>query len=156
MIIFVSIKKLVQTFWWLIAAVALYVFYQSIGLMMSFLLVIGLLALRFAPALVLPIILIAIGVHFTGGFSFIADMIVWGFWGLISLPFVLPWWKTVRLILSERSKENSKLKGVIFRDNTFFDVLNKKKFEKDCSTFIKYDVSSYGRGRECLFWMSTS
>lgn len=87
MVIFVSLKKLVQTFWWLIAAIALYVFYQSIGLMMSFLLVVGLLALRFAPALVLPIILIAIGVHFTGGFSFIADMIVWGFWGLVSLPF---------------------------------------------------------------------
>lgn len=51
MIIFVSIKKLVQTFWWLIAAVALYVFYQSIGLMMSFLLVIGLLGLRFAQLL---------------------------------------------------------------------------------------------------------
>ena len=73
MIIFISIKKLVQTFWWLIAAIALYIFYQSIGLNMFFLLVIGLLALKFVPVLVLPIIIIAIGVHFSGGFSFIAD-----------------------------------------------------------------------------------
>ena len=82
MVIFVSIKKLVQTFWWLIAAIALYVFYQTIGLSMAFLLVIGLLALYFAPVLFLPIVLIAIGVHFTGDFSFIADSL----WGLILIP----------------------------------------------------------------------
>ncbi|MCY7125595.1 hypothetical protein [Streptococcus mutans] len=75
MIIFVSLKKLVQTFWWLIAAIAFYVFYKTIGLSMAFLLIIGLLALYFAPFLFLPILLIAIGVHFTGGFSFIADTI---------------------------------------------------------------------------------
>lgn len=75
MIIFVSLKKLVQTFWWLIAAIAFYVFYKTIGLSMAFLLVIGLLALYFAPFLFLPIVLIAIGVHFTGDFSFIADTI---------------------------------------------------------------------------------
>lgn len=105
MVIFVSLKKLVQTFWWLIAAITLYVFYQSIGLMMSFLLVIGLLALRFAPALVLPVLLIAIGVHFTGGFSFIADMIVWGFWGLVSLPFVFA------LVENSRTKTERKKQG---------------------------------------------
>jgi len=75
MMIFVSLKRLVQTFWWLIAAIAFYVFYKTIGLNMAFLLVIGLLALYFAPFLFLPILLIAIGVHFTGGFSFIADTI---------------------------------------------------------------------------------
>lgn len=74
MIIFVSLKKLVQTFWWLIAAIAFYVFYKTIGLSMAFLLVIGLLALYFAPFLFIPIVLIAIGVHFTGDFSFMADM----------------------------------------------------------------------------------
>lgn len=82
MIIFVSIKKLVQTFWWLIAVIAFYVFYKTIGLSMAFLLVIGLLALYFAPFLFLPIVLIAIGVHFTGDFSFIADSL----WGLILVP----------------------------------------------------------------------
>lgn len=82
MIIFVSLKKLVQTFWWLIAAIALYVFYQTIGLSMAFLLVIGVLSLYFAPVLFLPIVLIAIGVHFTGDFSFIADSL----WGLILIP----------------------------------------------------------------------
>ncbi|MGE9834657.1 hypothetical protein [Streptococcus orisratti] len=95
MIIFVSIKKLVQTFWWLIAAIALYVFYQSIALNMFFLLVIGLMALKFVPVLVLPIIIIALGVHFSGDFSFIADGIVWGFWGLVSLPFGLAFMETV-------------------------------------------------------------
>ncbi|MCC9883358.1 hypothetical protein HK151_01075 [Streptococcus agalactiae] len=75
MIIFVSLKKIIQTFWWLIAAIAFYVFYKTIGLSMAFLLVIGLLALYFAPFLFLPIVLIAIGVHFTGDFSFIADTI---------------------------------------------------------------------------------
>lgn len=89
MIIFVSLKKLVQTFWWLIAAIALYVFYQSIGVNMFFLLVIGLLALKFVPVLVLPILLIAVGVHFTGGFSFIADILEFGMIVLIGLPFVL-------------------------------------------------------------------
>lgn len=89
MIIFVSLKKLVQTFWWLIAAIALYVFYQSIGVNMFFLLVIGLLALKFVPVLVLPILLIAVGVHFTGGFSFIADILEFGMIALIGLPFVL-------------------------------------------------------------------
>lgn len=74
MIIFVSLKKLVQTFWWLIAAIAFYVFYKTIGLSMAFLLLLGLLALYFAPFLFLPIVLIAIGVHFTGDFSFMADM----------------------------------------------------------------------------------
>ena len=82
MIILVSLKRFVQTFWWLIAAIALYVFYQTIGLSMAFLFVIGLLALYFTPVLFLPIVLIAIGVHFTGDFSFIADSL----WGLILIP----------------------------------------------------------------------
>ena len=87
MIIFISIKKLLQTFFISIAAIALYIFYQSVGLNMFFLLVIGLLALKFVPVLVLPVLLIAIGVLFTGSSSFIADLIVWGFWGLVALPF---------------------------------------------------------------------
>lgn len=86
MIIFVSIKKLVQTFWWLIAAIALYIFYQSIGLNMFFLLVIGLLALKFVPVLVLPIIIVAIGVHFSGGFSFIADLLETGIVLIVGVP----------------------------------------------------------------------
>lgn len=88
MIVFVSIRKLVQTFWWLIAAIALYVFYQSIGLNMFFLLVIGLLALKFVPVLVLPVIIIALGVHSSGDFSFIADGIISGFWCLLLAPFL--------------------------------------------------------------------
>lgn len=89
MIILISIKKLVQTFWWLIVAIALYIFYQSIGLNMFFLLVIGLLALKFVSVLVLPIIIIALGVHFSGGFSFIADFLETGILMIIGLPFAL-------------------------------------------------------------------
>ena len=104
MIIFVSIKKLVQTFWWLMAAIALYIFYQSIGLNM-FLLVIGLLALKFVPVLVLPIIIIALGVHFSGGFSFIADAITWGFWGLVALPICFGFVESVHSTLERRKHE---------------------------------------------------
>lgn len=89
MIILISIKKLVQTFWWLIVAIALCIFYQSIGLNMFFLLVIGLLALKFVSVLVLPIIIIALGVHFSGGFSFIADFLETGILMIIGLPFAL-------------------------------------------------------------------
>lgn len=95
MIVFVSLKKFVQTFWWLILAMALYVFYQTIGLNMFFLFVLGLLSLKFVPVLFLPILLIAVGVHFSGDFSFIADGIVWGFWGLVSLPIGLAFMETV-------------------------------------------------------------
>ncbi|CDO17733.1 Putative uncharacterized protein [Streptococcus gallolyticus] len=83
MIIFVSIKKLVQTFWWLIAAIAFYIFLKTIGLSMAFLLVLGLLALYFAPALFVPILLIAICVHFSGGFSFIPELLTSAFWLII-------------------------------------------------------------------------
>lgn len=106
MIIFVSIKKLVKTFWWLIAAMAIYVFYQTIGLNMFFMLVMGLLALKFFPALFLPILLIAIGVHVTDGFSFIADLIVWGFWGLVSLPICFAFMESVRTSIERKKQEN--------------------------------------------------
>lgn len=88
MIVFVSLKKLVYTFLWVIAAMALYVFYQSIGLNMFFLIVAGLLALKFAPALFLPILLIAVGVHFTDGFSFIADFLEIVIVLIIGIPFI--------------------------------------------------------------------
>lgn len=107
MIIFVSIKKFVQTFWWLIAAIILYILYQSIGLSMFFLLVLGLLALKFFPALFLPILLVAIGVHFSGGFSFIADSIVWGFWCLVSLPICFGFVESIRTSI-ERKRQESK------------------------------------------------
>lgn len=106
MIIFVSIKKLVQTFWWLIVAIVLYIFYQSIGLSMFFLLVIGLLALKFVPVLVLPILIIALGVHFSGDFSFIADLIVWCFWGLVSWPICFAFAESVRTSIERKKQEN--------------------------------------------------
>lgn len=106
MVIFVPIKKLVQVVLWLLAAIALYIFYQSIGLNMFFLLVIGLLALKFVPVLVLSILLIAIGVHFSGGFSFIADGIVWGFWGLISLPICFGFVESIYAIIDRKKQEN--------------------------------------------------
>ena len=83
MVIFVSIKKLVQTFWWLIAAIAFYIFLKKIGLSMAFLLTIALLTLYFAPALFVPILLIAIEVHFSGDFSFIPDLFTSAFWLIV-------------------------------------------------------------------------
>lgn len=62
-------------------------FFQWIGISMAFMLVLGLLALYFAPALVLPIALLAVGVHFSGGFSFIADflsLLIGLFWMLMA------------------------------------------------------------------------
>lgn len=106
MIIFVSLKKFVQAFWWLIAAIALYVFYQSIGLNMFFLLVIGLLALKFVPALVLPILFIALGVYFSGGFSFMADLIVLFFWWLVSLPICFAFAESVRTSIERKRQGN--------------------------------------------------
>lgn len=88
MMIFVSIKQLVRTFWWLIVAIAAYLLFKTIGLSMTFLLVIGLLSLYFAPVLFVPIVLIALGVHFTGGFSFIPDLLTSAFW-LIVMGFIL-------------------------------------------------------------------
>lgn len=66
---------------------AIVFFFQSIGISMAFLLVLGLLALYFMPALVLPIALLAVGVHFTGGFSFVADflsLLIGLFWILMA------------------------------------------------------------------------
>ncbi len=105
MIVFVPFKKLFQTFLWLFTAAALCVFYQFIGLNMFFLLVIGLLALKFVPVLVLPILLIGVGVHFSGDFSFIADGIVWGFWGLVSLPICYAFAGTIHSTMRQRKQE---------------------------------------------------
>lgn len=129
MIIFVSLKKFVQAFWWLIAAIALYVFYQSIGLNMFFLLVIGLLALKFVPALLLPILFIALGVYFSGGFSFMADLIVLFLGGLFHCPFVLLLRRVSVFPLSERGREITSIKGVILKDKAFFGAKIKRNLK---------------------------
>ena len=74
--IILNMKTLVRLFFIFLGTVAVFVFYKTYGLSMLFLLAVGLLALKFVPALVLPIVLIAIMVHFTGDFSFMADSIV--------------------------------------------------------------------------------
>lgn len=93
--IFIDMKRVVYLVLLVIAAMAIFVFYKTYGLSLLFLLVIGLLALKFIPVLVLPILLVAIGVYFSGGFSFIADGIVWGFWSLVSLPICFAFIKSV-------------------------------------------------------------
>ncbi|MDG3136393.1 hypothetical protein [Streptococcus suis] len=105
MIIFVSLKKIIRTFWWLIGAMALYVLYQTIGLNMLFLLVVGLLALKFCPVLLLPILLIGVGIHFTGDFSFIADGITWGFWSLLFVPICYAFVESVYVNIRQRKKD---------------------------------------------------
>ncbi|MGT2753872.1 hypothetical protein [Streptococcus ovis] len=115
MIIFVSIKKLVQTLWWLIAAMALYVFYQTIGLNMFFLLVLGLLSLKFVPVLFLPILLIAVGVHFSGDFSFIADFLEAGIVMIIGVPFVFIMW----MFIDEQIKAFKEAKKLKTRETVY-------------------------------------
>lgn len=46
-----------------------------------------------------------IGVHFTGDFSFIADGITWGFWGLLSLPIWYAFVETVYANIRQRKKD---------------------------------------------------
>ncbi|EPX14762.1 MULTISPECIES: hypothetical protein [Streptococcus] len=110
MIVFVSLKKMVQTLWWLIVAIALYIFYQTIGLNMFFLLVIGLLALKFVPVLFLPILLIAVGVHFSGDFSFIADFLEAGIVMIVGIPFVFITWMFINDQVN-LLKDSNKLKN---------------------------------------------
>lgn len=74
--IILNMRTLVRLFFIFLGTVAVFVFYKTYGLSMLFLLAVGLLALKFVPALVLPIVLIAIMIHFTGDFSFMADSIV--------------------------------------------------------------------------------
>ena len=76
MMIFIDIKRLVQLFFIFIGAIAIYVFYKTFGLSMVFIIVLGLAVLKFAPAFLPVVLLLYLGLHFTGGFSFIADGIV--------------------------------------------------------------------------------
>ena len=110
MIVFVSLKKMVQTLWCLIVAIALYIFYQTIGLNTFFLLVIGLLALKFVPVLFLPILLIAVGVHFSGDFSFIADFLEAGIVMIVGIPFVFITWMFINDQVN-LLKDSNKLKN---------------------------------------------
>ncbi|MCC9674551.1 hypothetical protein DAD66_05665 [Streptococcus agalactiae] len=115
MVIFVSIKKLIQTFWWLIAGIALYIFYQTIGLNMFFLLVIGLLALKFVPVLFLPVLLITLVVYFSGGFSFIADFLEAGIVMIIGVPFVFITW----MFIDEQIKVFKEAKKLKTRETVY-------------------------------------
>ncbi|HER0816528.1 TPA: hypothetical protein VJE30_001359 [Streptococcus pyogenes] len=84
--IFISMKRLVTLMLLFLAAIALFVFYKTYGLSLFFLLIVGLLALKFMPILVVPILLITIGVYFSGGFSFVGDTLVYGF---LAIPFTI-------------------------------------------------------------------
>ncbi|HHT7812891.1 TPA: hypothetical protein ACT2IF_000217 [Streptococcus suis] len=72
--IFISLEKLVRTILWILGAGILYLFYQSIGPHLFFLLIVSLLVLRFAPVLLLPVLLFGGGIHVTGGASFITNL----------------------------------------------------------------------------------
>ncbi|MVX58971.1 hypothetical protein E5983_04830 [Streptococcus danieliae] len=83
MFYFFYVRALIKLMFLAFIGISIYILFQTIGLSMFFLLIVGLLAAKFVPGLVLPIILIAIGVHFTGGFSFIPDIITGTFWGIV-------------------------------------------------------------------------
>lgn len=74
--IILNMRTLVRLLFFALAAMVVFVFYKTYGLSMLFLLIVGLLALKFVPALFLPVVIIAALVHFTGDFSFMADGIV--------------------------------------------------------------------------------
>ena len=86
MMIFIDIKRLVQLFFIFIGAIAIYVFYKTFGLSMVFIIVLGLAVLKFAPAFLPVVLLLYLGLHFTGGFSFIADGIMTVLWSIILIP----------------------------------------------------------------------
>ena len=85
MMIFIDIKRLVQLFFIFIGAIAIYMFYKTFGLMV-FIVVLGLAVLKFAPAFLPVVLLLYLGLHFTGDFSFIADGIVTVLWSIILIP----------------------------------------------------------------------
>lgn len=108
--VFINMKQLVHLFFLFLLGIALFVFYKTFGLSMLFLLAVGLLALKFFPVMVLPILLIAIGVHFSGDFSFIADGIVGGFWIIVSLPICFAF--VNNLNISVRKKRETQEKDI--------------------------------------------
>lgn len=85
--IIVNVRQLVKLLFYFLAVMAVFVFYKTYGISMLFLLVVGLLVLKFVPALVIPIAIIALLVHSTGGFSFIADILEIGIVLIIGVPF---------------------------------------------------------------------
>ncbi|HEU6349535.1 hypothetical protein HMPREF2619_02095 [Streptococcus sp. HMSC074B11] len=89
MMIFIDIKRLVQLFFIFIGAIAIYMFYKTFGLSMVFIIVLGLAALKFAPAFLPVVLLLYFGLHFTGDFSFIADGIVTILWSIILIPMAI-------------------------------------------------------------------
>ena len=86
MMIFIDIKRLVQLFFIFLGAIAIYMFYKTFGLSMVFIIVLGLAVLKFAPAFLPVVLLLYLGLHFTGDFSFIADGIVTVLWSIILIP----------------------------------------------------------------------
>ena len=68
MMIFIDIKRLVQLFFIFIGAIAIYVFYKTFGLSTVFIIVLGLAVLKFAPAFLPAVLLLYLGLHYTGGF----------------------------------------------------------------------------------------
>lgn len=75
-------------------------------------LVIGLLALKYVPVLFLPILLIAVGVHFSGDFSFIADFLEIGIVTIVGIPFIFITWLFIREQINEfkaSKKSNDKI-----------------------------------------------
>ena len=89
MMIFIDIKRLVQLFFIFIGAIAIYVFYKTFGLSTVFIIVLGLAVLKFAPAFLPVVLLLYLGLHFTGDFSFIADGIVTILWSIILIPMAI-------------------------------------------------------------------
>ena len=77
-----SFKRLWYLIFAAIAIAGLQIFYNHFGFSMLVLLIVGLLALKFFPAAVIPIIVVSLFVYLNNGFSFVADIIQFIFIGL--------------------------------------------------------------------------
>ena len=79
-----SFKRLWYLIFAAIAIAGFQIFYNHFGFSMLVLLIIGLFALKFFQAAVIPILIVTLFVYLNNGFSFVADVIQFIF---IGLPF---------------------------------------------------------------------
>lgn len=126
--IFIDIKRLVQLFFVFIGAIAVYVFYKTFGLSMVFIIVLGLAILKFAPAFFPVVLLLYLGLHFTGGFSFIADGIVTALWSVILIPMGIATIEMSKSYFSKKRNPGMTSKSLSEKIGSFFvrtkDYLN--------------------------------
>ncbi|HGI2869264.1 TPA: hypothetical protein ACJR7G_000777 [Streptococcus agalactiae] len=104
-----SFKRLWYLIFAVIAIAGLQIFYNHLGFSMLVLLIVGLLALKFLPAAVIPILIVSLFVYLNNGFSFVVDIIQFIFIGLpfsiVMAGFLFPFVESCQSKLRKRKKE---------------------------------------------------